>query len=130
MNDNHSDIAGRPQVELLVNSFYAKVRQDGLLAPVFEGAPGFDWDHHLPVLYSFWETLLFKTGSYQGMPWPKHAALKIDRSHFERWLSLFIGTVREHFSGPMAVTAENYANGIAETFQRRLGLLPANRIGL
>jgi hemoglobin len=125
ITNDKADIMGRPDVENLVNTFYEKVRRDDLLGPVFSGAPGFDWEHHLPSMYQFWETLLLGAGTYQGQPWPKHATLPIDRSHFERWLSLFIGTVHDLFSGPRAQSAENYALGIAETFQRRLGLLPA-----
>jgi hemoglobin len=130
MPDERSDIAGRPDVETLVNSFYEKVSADSLLAPIFVGSPGFDWEHHLPTMYLFWDTLLFGTATYKGQPWPKHSILKVDTRHFERWLSLFIGTIHEHFSGPIAQSAENYARGIAETFQRRLGLLPANSFGL
>jgi hemoglobin len=125
MKNDRSDITGPSDVRILVKAFYEKVRRDDLLGPVFSGAPGFDWESHLPSMYLFWETLLLGAGTYQGQPWPKHATLTIDRSHFERWLSLFIGTVRELFSGPTAQSAENYALGIAETFQRRLGLLPA-----
>jgi hemoglobin len=124
MENDCSDITGSSDIRTLVNAFYEKVRRDDLLGPAFSGAPGFDWEHHLPSMYQFWETLLLGAGTYQGQPWPKHAMLPIDRNHFERWLNLFISTVHELFSGPTAQSAENYALGIAETFQRRLGLIP------
>ena len=85
-------------------------------------APGFTWEHHLPTMVRFWETLLFRTGTYQGASWPKHAVLQVDQRHFERWLGHFIQTIHENFVGATAKMAEGYARSIADTFQRRMGL--------
>ena len=40
-------------LELLVNRFYAAVRQDPDLGPIFNDAIG-DWPHHLGKLTAFW----------------------------------------------------------------------------
>jgi truncated hemoglobin YjbI len=55
----------------LVSAFYAKVRQDPLIGPVFKGAIE-DWDEHLPKLQSFWSSLMLGTGRYKGRPMPAH----------------------------------------------------------
>lgn len=118
-----TDIQNPDDIKKLVDGFYTKVRADDLLRPIFEDVAQVDWAHHLPIMYQFWEQLLFRTGGYRGAPWPKHAVLPVDCSHFERWLSLFGATVDEYFAGPVALTAKDYAQSIADTFQMRLGLL-------
>ncbi len=50
-------------------------------------------------MYRFWESMLFRTGNYQGAPFPKHAVLPVEQAHFERWVMLFVETVNENFSG-------------------------------
>ena len=68
-----SDIAGRPDIELLVHRFYDKVRTDDLLEPIFNDVANVDWSEHLPRLCDFWQTVLFGDGRfcgdrYGGMP--------------------------------------------------------------
>jgi hemoglobin len=50
-----ADILNRADVEKLITEFYAKVRQDALLAPVFQHV---DWPHHTPIIIDFWSSLL------------------------------------------------------------------------
>lgn len=103
----------------LVDSFYEKVRKDELLAPVFAHL---DWPKHMPIMYNFWASMIFGEGSYQGNPFQKHMALKIDGSHFTRWLTLFHQTVDENFEGENALEIKSRAENIARLFQHRLGL--------
>jgi len=50
--------------------------------------------------------------------------------HFQQWLSLFLGTVDELYSGPKAEEAKGRAASIADTFAQRMGLLKdANGLG-
>ncbi len=113
------DIATEDDIRILVDSFYGKVNADDLLSPIFNDVARVDWEKHLPLLYQFWSTLLFRTNTYQGRPWPKHAFLPIKADHFARWVALFKATVDEHFSGPKATEAKNLAASIADTFQNR-----------
>ncbi len=113
------DIATEDDIRILVDSFYGKVNADDLLSPIFNDVARVDWEKHLPLLYQFWSTLLFRTNTYQGRPWPKHAFLPINADHFARWVALFKATVDEHFSGPKAAEAKNLAASIANTFQNR-----------
>ena len=119
MSSNQPDIATENDIKLLVDSFYEKVNADELLAPIFNSVAKVEWDHHLPTMYFFWSSLLLKTNTYKGQPWPKHAVLPVDATHFNRWLALFKATVDEHFSGPKSIEAKNAAASIADTFQNR-----------
>jgi len=114
------DIQTRSDIEKLVDSFYAKVFDDPLLAPVFASV---DWPHHKPIMYNFWSSILLGDQSYQGNPFQKHISLVIDQSHFSRWLALFTETVDDHFIGEKAQEAKQRAYSIAAIFQNRLGLL-------
>jgi hemoglobin len=76
----------------LVHTFYARVRADETLGPIFNGIIT-DWDVHLDKLCDFWSSVVLMTGRYSGAPMQAHAALPgIGREHFERWLSLFADT--------------------------------------
>jgi len=76
----------------------------------------------MPQLYRFGEPLLFGAGTYSGAPFPKHAVLPVEQAHFERWLALFIATLKENFAGPKADEAKGRALSIADTFARRMGV--------
>jgi hemoglobin len=117
------DIATEDDIKLLVDSFYDKVGRDDLLGPIFNEVARVDWEHHLPTMYSFWSTMIFRTQAYKGRPWPKHAPLPVRQEHFERWVSLFCQTVDSLFIGPKATEAKSAALSIADTFQTRFGIL-------
>jgi hemoglobin len=99
------------------------VNADDLLSPIFNDVAGVNWEEHLPLLYKFWSTMLFRTNTYQGRPWPKHAVLPVNPEHFARWVALFEATINEHFAGPKATEAKNIAASIADTFQNRFQMM-------
>ncbi len=82
------------QLERLVHSFYAKVRDDDLLGPIFAARIS-DWEPHLEKMVAFWSSVTLKTGRYHGRPVPAHLPLPIEGEHFERWLMLFRQTAKE-----------------------------------
>lgn len=120
------DIAGRPDIEILVNSFYDQVREDPSLGPIFDGAIENNWPAHLKTMYDFWESILFRTGSFKGNPPLKHLLVHektpLTSAHFQQWLALFQKTLGEKFAGPKANFAKNAAQDIASVLQRRLGI--------
>ncbi len=118
-----SDIEDEASIKLLVDTFYQKVREDGLIGPVFDQAVQ-DWDKHMPTMYAFWTHLLFRRGEYSGNPWAKHAPLDVEKEHFQRWLILFRETVSELFDGPVSQQALAAAQSIAHSFQIRKGINP------
>ena len=119
------DISSLDQIQILVNSFYEKVRKDDELGPIFEKHIQ-DWKAHLHRMYQFWERLLFGKETYQGNPFEKHLPLPIEKQHFGIWVQLFTDTVNEHFAGPSAEKSKQLARNIAGTFQFRMGIDPGN----
>jgi hemoglobin len=115
------DIYTESDVKQLVDTFYASVNADDLLSPVFNDVAKIDWPHHLPAMYSFWNTLLFGKMDYKGQPFPKHLALPIEPRHFERWLHIFTATVDSLFAGEKAEEAKHRAASIAHLFQYKMG---------
>jgi hemoglobin len=116
-------------IERLVHGFYAKVREDALLAPVFE-ARIHDWDTHLQRMCAFWSSVALMSGRYHGSPMAKHMPLPVDADHFDRWLALFVETARElcppeaviHFVERAQRIAESLELGVASQHGVMLGV--------
>lgn len=110
-------------IERLVRGFYARVRDDALIGPVFEARIK-DWEPHLQQMFAFWSSVALMTGRYHGQPMRKHLPLPVDARHFDRWLALFEATARE-LCGPKA--ADHFierARRIAESLE--LGIANAH----
>ena len=107
-------------VKTLVDRFYGKVRSDELLAPIFNERIRDRWPEHLEKMYRFWQTVLLGEHTYMGSPFPPHANLPVDKSHFDQWLKLFKETLDEFFHGEKANEAKWRADKMAEMFQLRL----------
>jgi len=122
-NTQLTDIQTPENIQLMVDSFYNNVRQDGILEPVFSEFID-DWEAHLPIMYRFWEKLLFGKDGYRRNPFQKHVNLPVSKEHFTRWVELFTQTIDENFSGPKADEAKTLATNIANSFQARMGLNP------
>lgn len=54
------------EVKKLVDVFYEKVRQDQVLAPIFNEIIQDQWPKHLAKMYRFWQTILLKDLTYKG----------------------------------------------------------------
>lgn len=111
------DILTRADIELLVDTFYSKIKQDQVIGYIFSEVAQLDFDHHLPIMYRFWETTLLGALSYKGNPMTVHMQLdqkeKLTKAHFDRWLQLFSETLDELFEGKVASEAKNRASQIA-----------------
>ena len=88
-------------IERLVRHFYAQVRADALLGPIF-AARITDWEPHLQRMCAFWSSVALMSGRYSGQPMQLHGALSIDAEHFDRWLALFDAAAREVCPAPAA----------------------------
>jgi hemoglobin len=76
-------------IHTLVHAFYAQVRRDPALGPIFNRTVA-DWDRHLAKLCDFWSSVTLMTGRFKGAPMAAHARLPdIRATHFARWLHLF-----------------------------------------
>ncbi|MCU0387106.1 MAG: group III truncated hemoglobin [Chitinophagaceae bacterium] len=118
------DIENRDSIVQLVNTFYEKVKKDELIGPIFEEKVKVNWEKHLPVMYDFWENIVFYTGSYSGNPMVVHKHLHerfpLDKSDFARWLKLFTQTVDDMFSGDRAEAIKQRAISIATVMQIKI----------
>jgi hemoglobin len=113
-------------VAAVVDAFYAKVRRDPALGPVFAAAiPDEAWPTHLAVIRDFWSSVLFKTGRYKGNPFTVHRSVEgISAPLFERWLTLFGETCREILAEAPAAELHDRAIAIAESLQAGLFFQP------
>lgn len=78
----------------LVQTFYARIRRDAVLGPIFESTVT-DWRSHIERMVDFWSSVALMTGRYHGRPVEAHTPLPIDASHFDRWLGLFRKTAED-----------------------------------
>lgn len=115
------DIEDITDIKLFVDEFYAKVREDELIGPVFSAVITGDWQPHLNRMYAFWNAALFSVPGFKGNPFAKHIPLGISQEHFDRWLLLFAATINERFKGPMAEDAKHRAQLMAVMFVSKLG---------
>ena len=117
------EIATLEDIKFLVDTFYAKVRQDELIGVIFNKVIGDKWAVHLEKMYSFWQTLLLGDHTYYGSPFAPHAKLPLHQEHFDRWLQLFNRTMDEHFVGEKAEEAKWRAHKMAEMFHYKIQFL-------
>ena len=116
------DILNRNDIELLVNTFYEKAQKDELLGPVFNSKIT-DWNKHLNIMYTFWETVILDAYTYKGTPFNKHSDLPIDKTHFDRWIQLFHSVIDGLFMGENANNAKQRAQQFGTVFWSKLDYL-------
>ena len=100
----------------LVDAFYAKVRKDPMIGPVFNAAIS-DWSEHLGKLQCFWSSVMLTSGRYKGRPLPAHVkhADAISPASFERWLTIWRETTDELLDPASAAALQDKAGRIAES---------------
>ena len=123
------DIETRADCERLVRAFYERTLTDPIIGWIFTDVAGLDLEAHLPVVASFWETVLLGGQTYRGGTFAPHAAIHarigLREGHFERWLSLWRTTVDERFAGERAEAAKAHAQRVARAFLGRLRTMPS-----
>ena len=123
-NQMLKDIENRHDIELLIRSFYDKVIKDDTIGYIFNDVAKVDWDTHLPIMFNFWENVIFNVGTYRGNPMQLHKELNakepLTPGHFKQWLALFTATVDELFAGPKAELAKQRALSIATMIQVKI----------
>jgi len=106
------------QLALLVERFYAKVREDSVLGPIFNGVVH-DWPDHLKKLSAFWSSVMLTSGRYKGNPMAAHLRHReaIRPAMFDRWLELWRETASETLDEEGAAGVIAKAERIAESLQ-------------
>src|SRR5688572_25660178 len=118
------DISSRKDIELLMKNFYDKVKKDNTIGPIFNDIARVNWEHHIPIICDFWETLLLDAASYRKNVMEVHFILNrkmpLEEKHFKVWLQLFSETVDELFTGNKATMAKTKAKSIAALMQFKI----------
>lgn len=101
----------------MVDDFYARVREDELLGPVFDARLAGRWPEHLDKMVQFWSAALLREPGYAGNPRAVHARLQeVEPRHFVRWLALFDETLASLFpeatAAAIRIRAERMAGGL------------------
>ncbi|MDA9555802.1 group III truncated hemoglobin [Pelobium sp.] len=112
------DIENHEDIKKLVDNFYQKATSDNALGHIFNDVAKVNWEHHLPVMYAFWESILLGQVGYTGNPMDAHFRLNekisLTNEHFNTWKFLFCETVDEYFEGEVANMAKQKAVSIAD----------------
>ncbi|MBS0473098.1 MAG: group III truncated hemoglobin [Proteobacteria bacterium] len=110
-------VPSEAEIKALVHAFYAKVRNDRSLGPIFDRVIT-DWDPHLAKMCDFWSSVMRTSGRYKGNPMAAHLRLKtVQPEHFQRWLELFAQTAREQFESDLAEGFADRSENIARSLQ-------------
>lgn len=105
-------------VDLLVETFYARVLEHPTLGPVFDARLSGRWPEHMARMKQFWAAVAFKNGGYGGKPVQAHLGVKgMSAELFPQWLALFSATLDDIAPSPQAhswfmETAERIAKSL------------------
>ena len=103
-------------IRRLVETFYARVRQDDLIGPIFNARVA-DWDDHLTKLTAFWASVILRKPGYDGRPMRPHLTMPLEGRHFDRWLDLFEANALTQLPRAFAALFIDRARLIADSFE-------------
>ena len=109
-----------------MRDFYARIRADETLGPIFARVIGEDWEPHLQKMFAFWSSVMLMSGRYKGQPMVAHIRLKQVRpEHFDRWLTLFEEATNRNCAPETAAAFLDKARRIAESLKLGMFFNPA-----
>jgi len=118
------DIHSKDDIDFLVNTFYKRAVADPLIGHFFTQVAALDFEHHIPLIVSFWDSMLLGANTYRGNPMIKHIELneksELLPAHFERLVELWQQSVTENFEGVKAGEAITRAKSIALLMQYKI----------
>jgi hemoglobin len=119
------DIETRADIEAFIQSFYKKVVVDEMVGIIFTKIFPINWEHHIPLIVDFWETILLDNPVYKKNAMAVHFDINkvfpLQKKHFDAWLYLFNITLDEMFEGTKTTLAKKRAEGIAEVMLLNMG---------
>lgn len=110
------DIETKKDIELLIQHFYKQLLQLPSMQPIFEQI---NFEAHLPQIVHFWSFVLLDEEGYKTNVFDKHRHLKINTSHFDEWLEIFIKSVNDLYHGEKATLAIQRATSLSYTFKAK-----------
>ncbi|GAB3428741.1 group III truncated hemoglobin [Niabella aquatica] len=118
------DVSNREDIEMVVRSFYEKVKEDAAIGFFFTEVIPVDWKKHIPLMCAFWENVLFFSGNYEGNPITTHRGINqrfaTKPEHFQKWLDLFNTSVDDLFAGVNADKMKQHAGSIASVMMQKM----------
>ena len=109
----------RADIDRLLPRFYAAIRQDQRLGPIFHrhvGERDADWAQHLVKIGDFWANVMLKERAYQGNPMQVHLGIAdIQPTDFDIWLSLFDQTAQDTLCEEKAAVFSTLAHRIGRS---------------
>ena len=122
--DSKTDISTRADIEKFIINFYEKVKKDETIGFIFNHVVKMNWEHHIPIIVDFWETILLDNPVYKRNAMEIHYVLnkkvRLEKAHFDTWIRLFTETVDELYEGKKAVLAKTRARSIAGLMQFKM----------
>ena len=119
-----TDISNKEDIAALVNTFYDKVKVNPVIGHFFTDVVKVNWEKHLPLMYDFWEGIVFGSSAYSGNPINTHknvhALHAFSKSDFDEWIKLFHKTVDEMYAGEKAELIKQRATSIATVMQLKV----------
>jgi len=124
---NTKDITSREDIQSLIEDFYENVKLDDTLGIIFNQIIPINWDHHIPLIVDFWETILLDNPLYKNNAMEKHFDINkiylLKKEHFDAWLALFYSSIDKNFYGPVAELAKKRAASIAGIMQFKMHII-------
>jgi hemoglobin len=118
------DVESRQDIEDFLQAFYKKAFADELIGHFFIEVMPLDLKTHIPVIASFWESIVFNTHGYRKNVMEVHQHIhnlsKIQKQHLDRWVELFTGTLDECFEGSKTELMKQRAKSIATLMDIKL----------
>lgn len=116
-------------IQSVVHAFYARIRADADLGPIFQNVLAGRWDAHLEKMCAFWSSVMLTSGRYKGNPVQSHQQLAdVCPAHFAQWLHHFRETVDDLCSPEHADLFMQKAERIAESLQIAMFYNPAETV--
>jgi hemoglobin len=109
-------LGGRAGLVKLLRHFYADVRQQQEIGPIFH-AQIRDWPSHLEKIADFWSSVTSGPPRYSGPMPQKHFPLGLSEKHFEAWLDLWRRHCRIHLPSREAAEMILLAEALGERLQ-------------
>lgn len=105
------------QIDAVVATFYAEVREHPVLGPVFS-AHVEDWPEHEEKIARFWRNAILREKCYSGNPMQVHVTRHdIKEEHFPIWLSLFHEVLHQSLPEDVAKQWAALADRIGQGFR-------------
>ena len=109
----------RADIEALLPHFYAAVRANERLGPIFHahvGTSDAEWTPHLTKIGNFWANVMLRERAYHGNPMQAHLCIpEIRTEDFDIWLGLFDRAAQDVLPSEKAAAFSTLAHRIGRS---------------